>query len=211
MEIHPPTKPIESVKDFFLHLFMITLGVLIALGLEQTVEAWRHHELGVQARENILNEVRDNKRRIDGARRAVAKNAERRQSSLNVVREYLAHQKLAHAEMSILINGATLSSTSWTTASATGALGYLGYADAKRFATAYYIQALLEHAQDDEYQTAIRAFALLKYSPGGPATLSDEQLRSVERDVLDYLGQLTFWQQLAAPLSAEYESVLKAK
>src|SRR5262245_35672460 len=44
MDIHPPTKPIESAKDFVIHLSMIVIGILIAIGLEQTVEAWHHHE-----------------------------------------------------------------------------------------------------------------------------------------------------------------------
>jgi hypothetical protein len=50
---------------------MITIGILIALGFEQAVEAWHHHELGVPARENILSEIHDNKREVDGVRAIV--------------------------------------------------------------------------------------------------------------------------------------------
>jgi hypothetical protein len=35
MELHLPG-PIRSLKDFLTHLGIITLGILIALGLEQT-------------------------------------------------------------------------------------------------------------------------------------------------------------------------------
>lgn len=34
MEVHPPHEPIHSWRDFLLHLLTITIGLLIALGLE---------------------------------------------------------------------------------------------------------------------------------------------------------------------------------
>lgn len=37
MEVHPPHKPIHSVKEFMVHLLAITIGLLIALGLEASV------------------------------------------------------------------------------------------------------------------------------------------------------------------------------
>lgn len=45
MEIHPPAKPVESLKDCLVHLSIITIGILIAWALEQGVEAWRHYDL----------------------------------------------------------------------------------------------------------------------------------------------------------------------
>jgi hypothetical protein len=93
MEIHPPTKPVESVKDFLIHLSMITIGILIALGLEQAVEAWHHRELGLQARENIVNELRDNKIEIDKVRDAMGKDRDQLVHTLATVRQFLAHEK----------------------------------------------------------------------------------------------------------------------
>ena len=92
MEIHAPTKPVESIREFLIHLSMVTIGILIALGLEQAVEAWHHHEPGVEARENISNEIRDNKQAVDRARPIPAKNKEALQQSFEVVRLYLAHK-----------------------------------------------------------------------------------------------------------------------
>jgi hypothetical protein len=39
MDLHPPGGPVRSVKDFFVHIGVVILGILIALGLEQLVEA----------------------------------------------------------------------------------------------------------------------------------------------------------------------------
>lgn len=209
MEIHPPSGHVGSVKDFFIHLSMITIGILIALGLEQAVEAWHHHELGVQARENILSEIRDNKREIDSDRALVKTNKERLLQTLQTLRQFLAHQKPAKAEMSITVNGANLNSTSWSTAAATGALGYMGYAQAKRFAKAYDIQGLLQRTQEDEFRTASGALSLVSFSPGGPETMSDAQLRNAESEVVNCLAKVMLWDQIAAQLSAEYGRILQ--
>lgn len=52
MDIEGPHKPIESVKDFFLHLFTITIGILIALTLEALVHD--HHEKAL-VRESVVS------------------------------------------------------------------------------------------------------------------------------------------------------------
>jgi hypothetical protein len=211
MEIHPPTKPIESIKDFLIHLSMITIGILIALGLEQAVEAWHHHELGVQARENILNELRDNKKEIDNVRAGIEKNREQLTNTLHIIRQLLAHQKLERAEMGIKVSGASLSSTSWTTAAATGALGYIGYAEAQKFAHAYELQGLLLRMQEEAFGKSVAPLAILSLAPGGPDGLTDEQLRIVERQVISLIGDITLWDQLATQLSQGYDRSLKGE
>ena len=64
MEIHPPGH-IQSFRDVAIHLAIVTAGILIALGLEQTVEFFNHRRLVAEARANILSEIRDNKQELD--------------------------------------------------------------------------------------------------------------------------------------------------
>ena len=47
-----------------LHLLAITIGLLIALGLEASVERMHHRYLVREARENIAREVRDNQQSL---------------------------------------------------------------------------------------------------------------------------------------------------
>jgi hypothetical protein len=45
MEVHPPEHAIHSVREFLIHMLAIVLGLLIAIGLEQSVEGLNHlHE-----------------------------------------------------------------------------------------------------------------------------------------------------------------------
>jgi hypothetical protein len=52
MEVHPPHAPLHSWKEFWIHLGTITVGLLIAISLEQSVEKLHHlhqrHELEEQ-------------------------------------------------------------------------------------------------------------------------------------------------------------------
>ncbi len=46
IDIHPPHHAATTRRDFFVHLFIVVLGILIAIGLEQTVEYFhRRHQL----------------------------------------------------------------------------------------------------------------------------------------------------------------------
>jgi hypothetical protein len=42
MDIHVPHEPVMTWKQFFVHMAIVVVGVLIAIALEQTVE-WMHH------------------------------------------------------------------------------------------------------------------------------------------------------------------------
>jgi hypothetical protein len=56
MEIHKP-KPVHSWREFLIEIGTIVCGVLIALGLEQAVEAWHWHEVVGEEREALRYEI----------------------------------------------------------------------------------------------------------------------------------------------------------
>src|ERR1700758_4350146 len=42
IEVHPPHEKVHSWTQFFIHIAAITIGLLLALALEQTVEYFHH-------------------------------------------------------------------------------------------------------------------------------------------------------------------------
>jgi hypothetical protein len=60
LDVHPPHKSIEGVGEFFLHLFTITVGLLIAVGIEAAVERhqaiWQGHLLILKISARVLQE-----------------------------------------------------------------------------------------------------------------------------------------------------------
>jgi hypothetical protein len=55
LDVHPPHEAARSWKDFFIHLGTIVIGLLIAISLEQSVEAM-HHRQEVQETRTALNQ-----------------------------------------------------------------------------------------------------------------------------------------------------------
>ncbi len=63
MDIHRP-KAAHNWREFFIEIGTIVTGVVIALGLEQTVEAAHEHGVAREAREAIVAEMQDDIDRI---------------------------------------------------------------------------------------------------------------------------------------------------
>ena len=60
LDVHPPHSPTHTWKDFFIHIATITVGLLIAIGLEQAVEAIHHHHQREFLEEQMLHEAEGN-------------------------------------------------------------------------------------------------------------------------------------------------------
>ena len=62
LDVHPPHAAAHTWKDFFIHIATIVVGLIIAVGLEQTVEAiHQRHELQ-KAREELREEIQSDRR-----------------------------------------------------------------------------------------------------------------------------------------------------
>ena len=60
LDVHPPHVSTHTWRDFFIHIATICIGLLIAVGLEQTVEAiHRHHQ-----RQELLEQLDAEHRQI---------------------------------------------------------------------------------------------------------------------------------------------------
>lgn len=62
LDVHPPTAAIHGWRDFFVHIATITIGLLIAIGLEQTVEYVHHLEQLRTVRQELAAELNENRR-----------------------------------------------------------------------------------------------------------------------------------------------------
>src|SRR6185312_15293043 len=62
LDVHPPHAAIHGWRDFFIHIATITIGLLIAVGLEQTVEYLHRLEQLRTVRREIAAELNDNRR-----------------------------------------------------------------------------------------------------------------------------------------------------
>jgi hypothetical protein len=66
LDVHPPHERLHSWRDFFIHIATIAVGLLIAIGLEQTVEYF-HHRHQLRELHDQLHEVLENNLRLEPA------------------------------------------------------------------------------------------------------------------------------------------------
>ena len=206
MEIHAPHKPITSVREFFFHIFTITVGILIALGLEQAATAYHHHELAENARANILSELRDNLHSLDAHLKDAGRLEAEHRHTLEVLNLFITRKPVHEASMNLSFSLPTLISTSWNTSQSTGALAYMDYPDVKRFAGVYDTQQVLPKIQDDLSRTTTTAVGMFAEDPDKQ---SAEELREAKRLVQHSLSELTIWEQVGSQLGKEYAAALK--
>ena len=62
LDVHPPHQAAHTWKDFFIHIATIVIGLLIAIGLEQTVEAIHHHHQVQELRQALKQEREENRK-----------------------------------------------------------------------------------------------------------------------------------------------------
>jgi hypothetical protein len=80
LDIHPPHHSPNTLRDFFVHIATIVIGLLIAVGLEQTIEFFHHRHQRNELREGVIADAHQMLR--DGDENHLA--ADRQLEDLNV-------------------------------------------------------------------------------------------------------------------------------
>jgi len=146
MEVHPPHGSLHSWKDFWIHLGTISIGLLIAISLEQSVE-WVHrmHERHV-LQEDLRQEALGNRELVETDLKAEALTLR----WINDLTQDIAAIRASHSKLKLpgrpdyLMNGTEykylyLNPTDavWTTARDGGTLALLPRGDAQVYARLY--------------------------------------------------------------------------
>jgi hypothetical protein len=65
LEVHAPHESVHTWKNFFIHIATITIGLLIAVCLEKTVEYFHHRHQAHEGIAMLLREVQENRKSLD--------------------------------------------------------------------------------------------------------------------------------------------------
>lgn len=211
MEIHPPEGPVHSLRDFIIHLIMIALGVLIALGAEGIVEYVHHRHVVAEARENLTAEMRENKRTLDENLPKLKKNEQQLVQTLADVRKLKADRKAKTQDINLNLNFFTLSDTSWRTAQATGALALMKYQQAQEWAGYYDVQTMLNRLVFSLEDTWLDMTAAFDPMGTDASQMDDRQLEDVQRRAQLSLGRLLAVENIGHALDDLYTKKLEQK
>jgi hypothetical protein len=173
LDVHAPHERVHGTKDFFVHLFTITIGLLIALSLEGLVE-WRHHRhLVHEAAVDLRSEIDQNAARIGSLRQQISAEQKELDQDLDVLEVLRVHPE-QHKQMSFTFRLQGFEDTAWKTAQATGAFAYMSYQDAREYSSIYDTQSEIYKAQQQAVDEVISAASLVN-------TKSDSYRPSSER------------------------------
>ena len=187
MDLHPPGGPVRSVKDFFVHIGVVTVGILIALGLEQLLEA--HH------RANLA------KIAVAGFRKELAYNEVQVKEVLTRMPELQSKIDAAIGKLSpnpspgsvgapIDYPGISLdlvSTASWDTAIATQALNELPFDAVTRYAQAYGTLRLFAETERE----GLTVWQGVHRFGTDPAALTQDQRTMLIQELRHYSNVLT--------------------
>lgn len=209
IEVHPPEHRIGGFRDFLIHLLTITVGLLIALGLENIAE-WAHHRhQRNEAEENIRLELADNQRDLATLR----KHVEIEKADLLAILEFAKAKangetkEIKSGRISFAMNSPR--SASWQIANSTGAVSYMYYERAQRFANVYQLQeqfVQLERLTFDDF-LKLQSYA----ASAKPEAASADDAKQALPLIRQTIAHLYATDQYAAVLQTRYEHALADK
>ena len=209
LDVHAPEHGIHGIRDFFIHLLTITVGLLIALGLENLAE-WRHHvHLKHQAEQTMRLEIRANQKDLQEVIAAVPRETEALKKIEALLIDISNGKAPTAKNLQTGIMQVTPENAAWNTASATGALNYMDYAEVQRFASAYNLQEKLDRFQDQALAPLLGIMA--GFSSSDPAKMTQAQAQSMLQDVHLSLAHLFATQGLAKDVNKAYDEALKGE
>jgi hypothetical protein len=208
LDVHPPHEKMHGFKDFLLHLLTITIGLLIALGLEGCVEHWKQRELKKDADTKLRQEIRENGKEIALIHNATATEQVNLERIIDFLNARKKNQPYDTRQIRLDFTLGDLKSASWKTAAATGALGFMEYDQVQRYADVYQLQDKYSALQD---QTVDEFLQLQSYVIYGfdPEKITPADAGSAELETRRTLAHLTAMDQVGTALATEYDAVLK--
>jgi hypothetical protein len=178
LDVHAPHHPIGGWKDFLIHLITITVGLLIAVGIEGCVERHREHKLVQEARETMREEIQHNSNemkdavvKLDQQTAVMKKNIQ----TLTRIQENPKDKTAQDAEISADFSMVGLRETAWKTAQTTGAFSFMPYAEAQRYSDVYGTQKDFLDQQDKVLEDEALFLGVMAKTNFGHGPITPEQ------------------------------------
>ena len=188
LDVHPPHHTPNTWRDFFIHIATISVGLLIAVGLEQTIEAIHHRHQRHQLEAQLHDEAQRN---LDLVQRNLM--------LLKVRLDYVNAAIVALNQASVVqgrISSSVMpprppsqqgisepSQTVWAVAKANGTVGLLPEEEAQVYARLDHEDDELEKGEADLYRAG-SALTSLRLRHGGLSDARLEYFTVLERDAL---------------------------
>lgn len=175
LDVHAPEHRVGSVRDFFIHLFTITCGLLIALALEAGAEALHHRHQRIEAEQKIREEIRSNQHDIQQGKATFMQERAGLMKFVMVLRNASHGRPIPEKQFDVRFEENEIPEAAWETAKSNGVLEYLPYDEVERFADAYREQALLQHLEEEVMEDYLELTPMSSATQTGALSKEDAQ------------------------------------
>jgi hypothetical protein len=211
LDVHPPHEAAHGWRDFLIHLFTITVGLLIALSLEGMVE-WQHHKhLAHDAETSMTAEIKSNASGMTDVLVDLQKEQDSLKHDVIVLNSAIKTGKLPeHSSMDITFHIRTFDDLSWQTAQTTGALAYMSYDQAAEFANIYRAQDGLAESERQAARDAAVALAPFINNDASEPDMDAARAATIKQTIEALQGQLLIVDSFMKNLDRDYKKFVAA-
>jgi len=212
LDVHPPHSAMHGIRDFLLHLFTITVGLLIALSLEGCVERAHHRHLVHEAEASLRTEIQNNANAIPGALEDLHKQQAAIKHDVEVL-QYIVqnHKAPKDSNMEITFRAIGLDDVAWKTAQTTTAISYMPYSEAQEYATLYSLQDKFSSAELQAVRDATNSLGPFISNKKDDPDPTSGQAVAIRENIETLAGQLLYVDSLMQSLQAEYKKFLSTQ
>ena len=207
MDVHPPHEPIHSWRDFILHLVTITIGLLIALGLEAAVENMHHKHVVREARENIRHELELNHQAAKSDLDNLDTNKKNMQHNLATLRSLRKDLNTKGLDAKYQFDWSSFNESAWLSARDSGALTYMPIDEVQRYADLYMQQDVATSQAVTIFSSEVEVAA--PFMEEADQNISKEQINGMLHDTAVTYMRLSALQQIVDQLDRSYLDALK--
>ena len=208
IDVHPPQKRIHGVGEFFLHLFTITIGLLIALALENAAGAVHHRHQRQEAETTIREEISENRAELVKADAAIKVELDNMMAVLGYLQARSQGQNPSAASISMGFAMIHLQNAGWRTAAATGAVQYMDYKAVQRFAESYDLQEVYNGLQNQTLNNYLNLNSHVA-AKKDPKSLTPQEAEATMPDVRVTMAHLGAMRDMSHGLLQSYDEALK--
>jgi cell division protein ZapA (FtsZ GTPase activity inhibitor) len=207
LDVHAPEHRISGLRDFFVHLATITVGLLIALMLENAAEAWHHRHQRIEAQEKILQEIRENRDLVTELQKNLNSETQDLVTLLAFFDARLAKKPYDLQKLSLGLRESPLKDAAWRSAATTGVVSYMDYSTVEAFSDCYKEQDQYEHMEEQALSAYLRIESFVATKK--PTDLSDDEMRQAQPVLREALANLGALRDIGRGTADAYDQILK--
>jgi len=193
LDVHAPHDAVRTWKDFFIHIAAIAVGLLIAIGLEQTVEYFHHRHQVAEIRRSLAEERRMNEVIFTSACNEFRRYAPILLGSLQTLTYLRTHPGAPPSQwpgrFSFYISIVHFQDSAWKVALQSAALAYMPRAEVQTYSDVYARLAEISDHSVEEFHAVIRAKSFMLQLTD-PAMFDSEQSMQAYARVSDVVTSL---------------------